>query len=868
MHPLNCIEALEGRIAPASVITFTDVDGDTVIVKSTKGDLTGDLVLVDSGVGKQLTEIKLNQPEFQGTTLTIKVKKGGPGDGFVNVGYINAMGVDLNKVQVNGDIGRIDAGDGNTAKPAIKSLVALSIGAFGTTTQDPDGGGGGGGGIDLEHIREILVELVSTVSGTATGLLGTIQSEIETLLGQSGALDSTLQRLLTGLATDIKSLLDLGAETINNVGGDVQALLANIAADIDHLLEQVVLNPDALNGTLVNLLQTVSDSVNEVVFLLTDPAGLGGTIDNALGNVIATIDDLLALLSGTISTTIPNNLLQALDDAIDDVAGPGGLGGLLGAILGDLGLGTLVTNITNTLTDLLDGTQGSVTIGVLVEDLLDLDASITAALATNPNSTTQNLLNAVKTAITDILALPQVLLNNLNLDLSDLGGLLDPVTGQLPAVLPDGVSGLVDSINDLLSGITGTLTDLLANGGEIAATTLRDLALLETQLVSLLGTIGSQLTEDARTIINTVITDILGILGTVLDNGGDGGETVDPALQSNILGTVNSIKVKKDISNVFLNIAGSLKSLTLGGSLIGGTTANSGEIFTTGDIGKIAIKKNIIGGLNLNSGLIQSSGGIKTAKLGGSIIGGVGNSSGELLMTSDAKSIQIRGDLIGNEGLFAASIDSTNGSIKNLKIGGSVVSGLNTDSGSIRVLGTLGNLTIKGNVIGDDDNAVFISAAATKDAKAKAFNKVTIGGRVAFANILGGYDTDLDAINAHAQIGSVSVRGDWIGSNLVAGAISGDTEPENFGTNDDAVIPNSVAGSLASKIASIVIKGTVIGTTDDAADNFGFVAQEIGKFKLGKNKQALTKGAGNDAIKVSQGTGSDVAIHEIGANLA
>jgi hypothetical protein len=254
--------------------------------------------------------------------------------------------------------------------------------------------------------------------------------------------------------------------------------------------------------------------------------------------------------------------------------------------------------------------------------------------------------------------------------------------------------------------------------------------------------------------------------------------------------------------------------------------------------------------------------------LGGSIIGGVGNSSGELLMTSDAKSIQIRGDLIGNEGLFAASIDSTNGSIKNLKIGGSVVSGLNTDSGSIRVLGTLGNLTIKGNVIGDDDNAVFISAAATKDAKAKAFNKVTIGGRVAFANILGGYDTDLDAVNSHAQIGSVSVRGDWIGSNLVAGAISGDTVPENFGTNDDAIIPNSVPGSLASKIASIVIKGTVIGTTDDTADNFGFVAQEIGKFKLGKNKQALTKGTGNDAIKISQGTGSDVAIHEIGANLA
>src|SRR6186713_232188 len=128
MRPISSIEFLEGRIAPASVIIFTDVDGDTVTVKSSKGDLTGHVILADSGVGKQLTEIQLNQPEFQGTNLTIKVKKGATGDGFANVGYINATGVDLGKVKVKGDIGRIDAGDGNTAKPAIKSLTALSIG--------------------------------------------------------------------------------------------------------------------------------------------------------------------------------------------------------------------------------------------------------------------------------------------------------------------------------------------------------------------------------------------------------------------------------------------------------------------------------------------------------------------------------------------------------------------------------------------------------------------------------------------------------------------------------------------------------------------------------------------------------------------
>ncbi|HET6410364.1 MAG TPA: hypothetical protein VFG14_20910, partial [Chthoniobacteraceae bacterium] len=445
--------------------------------------------------------------------------------------------------------------------------------------------------------------------------------------------------------------------------------------------------------------------------------------------------------------------------------------------------------------------------------------------------------------------------------------LLGSLTGQLPTDLPDGIADLVESITSLLGGITDDLSAILTSGGQLAASTLRDLALLQTQLVSLIGAVGGNLTSEVTTIINVVITDILELLGTVLEGENGGNGTTEEMLRSDILGDVKSIKVKKDISNIFLNIVGDLKSLSVGGSLIGGTSANSGEIFTTGDVGKVTIKKNILGGMNLNSGLIQSSGQIIATKIGGSIVGGVGNSSGELLMDSDAKMIQIKGDLIGNEGLFAASIDSTNGSIGKIKIGGSIVSGLNTDSGSIRVLGTLGSLAIKGNVIGDDENAVFISAAATKDGSAEAFNQVKIGGRVAFANILGGYNTDLEAVNAHAQIGKVMVKGDWIGSNLVAGAVSGSTEPEDFGTNSDAAISNSVPGSLLSRIASVQIKGTVMGTAGDTGDNFGFVAQEIGKFKYGKNKLKLVAGAGNDAVKMSQTTGEDVAIHEIGATL-
>jgi hypothetical protein len=284
----------------------------------------------------------------------------------------------------------------------------------------------------------------------------------------------------------------------------------------------------------------------------------------------------------------------------------------------------------------------------------------------------------------------------------------------------------------------------------------------------------------------------------------------------------------------------------------------------------VKIGKHLLGGLNLNSGLIQSGGQIKTTSIAGSIIGGIGNSSGEVIMNSDASRVHVRGDLIGNSGLFSASIDNTNGRIGSVRIGGSVVSGLNAESGSIRVMGEISNLTVRGSLIGDDDNGVIISAAATKAPNEKnnfAFRNISVGGRVAFATILGGYDTDLEAVNSHAQVGRVMIKGDWFASNLAAGAVPGDSEPENFGTNADAVITGGIPGSVMSRIASIVIKGTVIGTAEEGGDNFGFVAQQIGSFKFGTNKLKLNKGAGNDAIKLSQGTGADVAIHELGANL-
>jgi hypothetical protein len=860
---ISSIEFLEARIAPASVIMFTDVDGDTVTVKSSKGILTNALLhFEDRGLGKQLTEIDVNTPMFQGTNLTFKVKKGPTGDGLVNVGYIDATGVDLGTVNVPGDIGRIDAGDGNTNKPAIKTLIAKSLGAYHDSTQS---GGVGGEEADLDAVRSILTELVSTTTGTATGLLGVIQDQVQDLLGSGSVIDSTLSRLLTGLASDIQSLLDLGSEAIGDVTPAIQSLLGNIVNDITGLLDIAGLDPTALPSALVTQLGNVIGKVNDAVFQLLDPLGLGGTVSDVLAKLQGTVQEVLGLLSGPFDPTLPENLLSSLENAL---SGSGGiLGGLLDALLGTGGqLTSLINTLGDTLDDLIGGTQTGVTTSALLDDIVALEAHVSAALATNPTGGTLTLLTDVKNAIGDILVLPQALLNDLLGGLGGLDGVLGNLLGGLPGNGPEGLQSLIENIAVLLNGITGNLSDVLENGGEILSSTLRDLALLESQLVSVLGSVGGQLTEDARTSITSVVKMIVDLLGTNPDDG----DPTNPSTRFNILGDIGTIRIARDISNIFLNVIGGIKKLTVGGSLIGGADVNSGEIFTTGNIGNVKIGKHLLGGLNLNSGLIQSGGQIKTTSIAGSIIGGLGNSSGEVIMNSDASRVHVKGDLIGNSGLFSASIDNTNGRIGSVKIGGSVVSGLNTESGSIRVMGDIGNLTVRGSLIGDDDNGVIISAAATKAPNEKnnfAFRNISVGGRVAFATILGGYDTDLEAVNSHAQVGRVLIKGDWFASNLAAGAVPGDSEPENFGTNFDAVITGGMPGSVLSKIASIVIKGTVIGTTEEGGDNFGFVAQQIGSFKFGTNKLKLNKGAGNDAIKISQGTGADVAIHELGATL-
>lgn len=168
-------ERLERRLALAGLFSFTDVDGDRVTVKTSKGgnaDLAAALTL-SGGTSGQLQAVNLAaNPAFVGTDFTVTVKKAGGGDGFAAVGHIDATNVDVGKISIRGDLGRIVAGDTDPATPGVASLSVASLGRYGTTTGAPDLASGIRGDLKTLKIdgdvQQARVTLIGGGIGTVT----------------------------------------------------------------------------------------------------------------------------------------------------------------------------------------------------------------------------------------------------------------------------------------------------------------------------------------------------------------------------------------------------------------------------------------------------------------------------------------------------------------------------------------------------------------------------------------------------------------------------------------------------------------------------------------------------------------------------
>ncbi len=426
--------------------------------------------------------------------------------------------------------------------------------------------------------------------------------------------------------------------------------------------------------------------------------------------------------------------------------------------------------------------------------------------------------------------------------------------------------------------ITGKRTaaggDGLVNVGYIDASTDAGGTALDLGTVTIRGDLGQIDAGDASTGTPAVKSLSVQSMGEF----GDSTQQAGGLVESNLNGALGSLKVAGNVRESFLSIAGGVDgkigSITIGGSLIGGSTSDAGRIFSDGAMGAVKVGGSIEGGSGQSSGQIGTNSSIVSIAIGGSLLGGRGSFSGQISAAGAIGAVKIGGNFKGADAAGGSVADSgviQGQRIASVTVGGSIISGTESggfnvfSSGVIRAVDDIGAIVVKGSIIGNSANPVLITArgqavqGATSDV---AIKSLTVGGRVEFADILAGYNSSSVAVNADAQIGTVSV-GDWIASNLVAGVQDDATAARNvfFGDGNDQAVAGGSA-KIVSKISSITIKGAAYGTLG-AGDHFGFVAQQIGSFKIGTTAFPLTPAAANDLSGLLVGSTGDLRVREV-----
>jgi len=453
--------------------------------------------------------------------------------------------------------------------------------------------------------------------------------------------------------------------------------------------------------------------------------------------------------------------------------------------------------------------------------------------------------------------------------------------------------------NDLNPGTAIKSGDGFVNVGEINATSI------DLKTVTIHGDLGQIIVGDGT-------TTGPGLKSLSVQSMGDFGLTTganDTA--SRFTNGVTSIKVAHDVNGVSLRAIASgsaptakIGSVFIGGNLIGGSTTDTGEIIAADGIGSVKIMQSVIGGSALQTGRIatNSGGNIGSIYIGGSLVGGSAQATGVVYSPANIGSVTVRGSVLGGSAVTSGGIDGGNiGSVtiggnlmgtqfvsaaavdhtafvrvqdnlKNVTIGGSIVSGLETGGGALTFSGaiqageTLGAVKVLGSILGSAGQTVVISgaglAAPTTKTQDPAIKSVSITGSATYAEIEGGYDLDGNPFGGDAQIGVVTIGGDLIASDIIAGVKSTGTD---FGNPTDTLIDrpgNAATDGILATISSIVVGGQIEGTTA-TGDMFGIEAQLIGSIKTGGVSLPLTKGPGNDDFYLSQTTGHDVHVREL-----
>ncbi len=408
------------------------------------------------------------------------------------------------------------------------------------------------------------------------------------------------------------------------------------------------------------------------------------------------------------------------------------------------------------------------------------------------------------------------------------------------------------SISVLKRGATG---DGLATVGAIKASNM-DLGNVSVQ--GDLGQIDAGNAALSGPALKSLKVHSMGAFGLATQGAAD----PDRGLDSVLVGKIGSLTVTTDLVGVQIGTGG-LGKVKIGGSILESGLATSSGLQTitvggnvtgsivasAGNIGSVIVKGSLLGTKNTLSGVVLAQGGnIGSVKIGRDILAGNGEVTtsasivtGNISASGRLGSVTVGGDIVANN-------VPDNGGV----FSGTVLTGISAGL-------DLGVVKIGGSVIGNTAHDVLITGYINPDpASHVAIKSVSIAGNVIHAAVGAGYGAGSRVIgeqngNADAQIGRITVGGNWTDSVAAAGAAIGGV----FGADGDDVAMSGGDANVASRIGAIVIKGRVLGV-----DSGGFEAQEIGSLSINGGKIALkAAGAGPDRFAI--GNANKVFVYEL-----
>ncbi len=203
--------------------TFRDVDGDLVTISTTAGTfIQSNFSLVSEGLGARLLAIFItDNSSFAGADLSLKAKRSAlGGDGFTSLSILDAQGIDLGRVTIDGDLSSIYVGDSNTSTPGLLGLNVVSMGEF-------DGGATIHviGALNALKVRTDLTSTGITVLGGPNAKLGPVKVAGSITAGDIEVDGSIASITVAGniLGTNLSAGGSIGSFTTTAVPGKFRA---------------------------------------------------------------------------------------------------------------------------------------------------------------------------------------------------------------------------------------------------------------------------------------------------------------------------------------------------------------------------------------------------------------------------------------------------------------------------------------------------------------------------------------------------------------------------------------------------------------------------------------------------------------------